>query len=460
MAELIKKKGWVESKYLKEPRERVMFYRCSIAFMFALYVMPQYFGIANPIFDLTIVRMFIIFLLIFIVFDYDRSNDFVDLIKKERLTKVLIPYFAVISYTMVLRVDINAFLNPFIEFLELYLMIYIIRDSLGVEKTVKLVIGFIYLLVILGFVEAIMQESPFAMLVTIKGIYTGRYIRGGNYRIMSNCAHSLGYGLLLVTAMPFAGYDVKDNSFNIFRRPLLLFGIAANIFLTGSRSSLGVMGVELFLMFVFSDRKNLKNNIIIAVSSVIGFAALLFCIQGTSLGKYILLQFTSLIDTLFNTSYSVKYGADLNLLKSSSAYRDQLKGIYKLDWLNPILGIGRKRGFSSVVNGHVIKSIDNFYIAEYVRYAYPGEFAFIFFIFYYGYRMLKDIYTTRSGLIRALFVGGFAYCYHLKIADTLQTLKYLYVLLALYICCDKTAFIPENEDCRYIGKRVSKYVKK
>ena len=117
-------------------------------------------------------------------------------------------------------------------------------------------------------------------------------------------------------------------------------------------------------------------------------------IQGTPPGRYIMLQLTSLVDTLFHTSYSVNYGADISQLRSSSAYRDQLKGIYKLDWLNPILGIGRKRKFSSVVDGHVLISIDNFYIADFIRYAYPGEVSFLFFIFYYGYRMLKDIYKT------------------------------------------------------------------
>ncbi|WP_026509717.1 hypothetical protein [Butyrivibrio sp. LC3010] len=433
------------SKYVKAPRERVIFYRCAILYLFNLYVMPQYFGISIPMFDLTIVRISIISLLVFIIFDFDRLHGFVNLIRTEKMSVILIPYIIVIFYTMVLRADLNALFNPFIEILEMYLLIYVIKDSLGVDRTVKLIIAFIYLLIILGFVETFMKVTPFAYLETIKGIYTGRYIRGGHYRVMSNCVHSLGYGLLLMTAMPFAGYDVEKKEFNIFRRPLLLVGIIVNIFNTGSRSSLGVMFVELALMLFLSDFKYLKNNLLITTISVIVFFAVTFVAQSTPLGKYILLQLTSLVDSVFDTQYSVKYGADYQQLIQSKAYRELLKSIYKVDWLNPILGIGRKRAFTSLVDGRVVESIDDFYVAEYVRYAYPGMYSYLLYLAYMGIRMLKDIFMTRSAIVRAAFIGAVAYCYHLTIADSLQTLKYLYILFAIYVCCEKTTYIPPEK---------------
>ncbi len=431
------------SKYVKAPRERLIFYRCAVIYFFILYVMPQYFGIPFPIFDLTVVRISILLVLIFIVFDYGRLHDFIDIILKEKMSAVLIPYLIVLMYTMVLRADINALLNPLIELLEMYLLIYVIRDSLGVDKTIKLLIGFIYLLIILGFVESFTEVSPFSYLVTINGIYTGRYIRGGHYRIMSNCGHSLGYGLLLMTAMPLAGYDVEKKEYNIFRRPLLLIGIIVNIFNTGSRSSLGVMFVGLALMLLLSDRKYLKNNLLITIVSTVTFFAITFATQTTPIGKYILLQLTSLVDSVFDTQYSVKYGANYQQLVQSKAYRELLKRIFKVEWLNPILGIGRKRAFTSLVDGRVVESIDNFYIAEYVRYAYPGMYSYIFFLAYMGIKMVMDIYKTRSAIVRTVFIGAVTYCYHLTIADSLQTFKYLYVLFAIYICCDKEPYEPE-----------------
>jgi hypothetical protein len=448
-----------KSKYLKDSAEKTAFYKNSIFFVFALYVMPQYFGIPNPIFDLTIVRIAIIILLVFIISDYTRLRDFIDLIKNEKLSLALLPYIVVLLYTMVLRIDINAFLNPFIELLELYLLIYVIRDSLGIDKTVQLIQSYIYALVILGFIEMLIQFSPFEFLETIRGLSTGRFIRGGHYRIMSNCIHSIGYGLLLVTAMPFAGYDVEKKSYNLFRRPFLLIGIIVNIFATGSRSSLGIMFAEVFLMLILSDKEHHRKNLLIIISSVTAFIVVVFVLQGTSFGKYVLLQITSLIDSFLHTQLSARYGGDTTQLGQSASYRKLLQQVFRVRWLNPLLGIGRKRAFSSEINGLVVQSIDNFYIAEYIRYAYPGMLSYIGMILYMLIKMLKDVFNTRSALIRTLFIGAICYCMHLYIADSLQTLKYLYVLFALYVCSDKTPFVPEEKG-KYHGKRESKYVRK
>ena len=324
------------SKYLKAPRERTLFYRCAILYIFALYVLPQYFGIPFPIFDFTAVRITIVILLLFIVFDYDRTNMFVNIIKNEPMSRVLLSYIIVLLYTMVLRTDINAFLNPIIEILELYLLIYVIKDCIGVDKLVELIIGFCYLLVILGLVEAVIKVSPFSYLETIKGIYTGRFIRAGHYRIMSSANHSLGYGLMLMTMLPFAGYDVEKKEFRIFRRPLLLVGLLINVFLTGSRSSLGIMFFALAMMIAMTDAKYLRESVVITILLILGFVALCIVLQPTSFGRYIMLQLTSLIDSLFGTSISVKYGADIVHLKQSANYRHFLKEIFKIDWLNPL----------------------------------------------------------------------------------------------------------------------------
>lgn len=448
-----------KSKYFKAPRERVIFYRCSLLYIFALYIMPPYFGLENPLFDLTVVRVVIIALLCAIAFDYQRSTDFVDVVLKQKMTWVLFPYVFVVFYTMVLRVDFNAFFNPFIDILCMYLLIYVIKDCVGVDKTLKMLIAFLYILVILGIEESITTVSPFSYLVTLDGIYTGRYIRGGHYRIMGNCIHSLGYGLLLMSAMPLAGYDIKEKTFNVYRRPLLLFGIIANVFLTGSRSSLGVVFLCYGMMFILSDRKYLKRNCLYTFAGIIVGTGIIVLLQPTGAGKYIMLQITSLVDTIFNTSFSVKYGANLEQLGQSAAYRDLLKKVFKVKWLNPVLGIGRKRAFLCEIDGLVVASIDSFYIADYIRYAYPGMISYIVYLVYMGVVMLKDMIRTRSALIRTLFIGAVSYCVHLYIADSLMTMKYLYVLFAIYICCDKTPYVAA-EKSRYFKKRKSRYVKK
>ena len=121
---------------------------------------------------------------------------------------------------------------------------------------------------------------------------------------------------------------------------------------------------------------------------------------------------------------------------SSANYREQLKYIFTLDWLNPLLGIGRKRSFSSELNGSFIVSVDNFYIAEYIRYAYPGLAAFVLYISYFIVGLVKKSIRRQDAIYKVLLIGCLCYLINLFWVDSLQTLKYLYVLLALYCSLD------------------------
>jgi hypothetical protein len=453
---VVKKK----SKYIKEPREKSIFYGCSVLYIFALYILPSYLGIQTPVFDLTALRIMMIVLGVLIFADHERAKDFLEMIKHEKISFVLFLYTFVLVYTMVLRADFNAFFNPFMELVQLYLLLYAIRYSVGVNKTIRILIGFIYLLVILGFVEAAIQVSPFLIFNTIHKatLYSGAFIRSGSYRIMSNGGHSLGYGLLLITALPFAGIDLERNEYNIFRRPLLLAGTIGNIFLTGSRSTLGIMMVELAMMFILTDKKFLKFNIIFLVLFIIAFAVIVLCTQSTSFGRYVMLQITSLIDTVFGTNFSIKYGADLSGLLSSSSYRNLLWKVFGISWLNPILGRGKNATFTTMIDGEFIGSIDNFYVVEYISYAYPGLITFsIFFLIMLGL-MIKSIFKTKSAVARMLFIGTVGYYVHLSIADALMTLKYVYILFAIMLCLDEHNE-PSIIDGRYLGKRRSVYVR-
>ncbi|WP_292144141.1 O-antigen ligase family protein [Butyrivibrio sp.] len=276
---------------------------------------------------------------------------------------------------------------------------------------------------------------------------------------MSNAGHSLGYGLFLVTAMPFAGIDLEANEYNIFKRPLLLIGTIINIFLTGSRSSLGIMVLEFALMFIFTEKKYIKMNIVSLVVFSSLFMAVVFATQSTSFGKYIMLQITLLIDTLFDTTFSIKYGADLTNMKGSSNYRRHIWRIFFLKWLNPILGQGKKRGFMSVLDdGSVIRSIDNFYVYHYVMYAYPGLISYCLFLISMGLRMIIEFFRSKSALVKMVLIGTIGYYIHLSVVDALMTLKYQYVLFAIFICLD----LPKNEKnltSSYFGKKKSVYIK-
>lgn len=444
-----------QSKYLKPQREIKIFHWVAAAFFFTLYVLPQYFGIPFPLFDLTALRIMIVIVLFMMLADTKRIKDFVNLVMTEPFSKILLPYLCVITYTMVLRADINAFLNPFIEILTLYLLVYMIRSTLGVENTIRMILLFSYLITLLGIVEYGMGRSPFSYLETIKGVYTGQFVRSGSYRIMSSCNHSLGYGLMLITMTPFACYDEKKQEVNLLAHPVLLFLLAANVFLCGSRSTLSVFVLEVGIIVLLSSKQQIKKVILVGIIALIVFALVVIAIRNTSIGRYILLQITSIVDELLGTELSVQYGANVMALSSSSHYRDQLKYIFTLDWLNPLLGIGRKRSFRSEINGSFIASVDNFYIAEYIRYAYPGMIAYIVFIGSFLVGMVKRMRVDKSGLPRLLFTGALCYMINLKWVDSLQTLKYLYILFAVFVCLS-----PVEKKEREKAEFHSKYLKR
>lgn len=446
-----------ESKYIRTSRVIKAFPYVSAAFFFTLYVLPQYFGIPFPLFDFTVLRVMIIIMFFFVLGIKEKKQKFFELIAKETCSKVLIPYLLVLVYTTVLRVDVNAFLNPAIELISFYLLIYVIRYCFGVKKTLEYILIFSYLLASLGLVEYVIQRSPFSYLETIKGINSGRFIRSGYYRIMGPSIHSLGYGLILITMVPVVCFDIDKEEINILKHKLLFVMVAVNVFFTGSRSTLSIFLLELVLLALMSNKINKKKLILIGGLFVTAFMTFLIIFRNTSVTQYILLQITSVADELLGTTYSVKYGADLEALGSSSNYRDQLKYIFQVDWLNPLVGLGRKRSFSCEINGSFIRSVDSFYIAEYIRYAYPGMICYMAFIFYFLLRMLKNCIQKKSQISKMLFIGSLCYCINIIWLDSLQTLKYLYILFAIFLS------LPGNnsEEAKERAKKKlpSKYIK-
>lgn len=420
------------SKYIKVEKEIKVFEFISLTFFFSLYVLPQYFGIPLPFFDFTAIRIAIIIMLLFMIGDFYKQQKFIELIKSSFYGKLLFPYIFVLVYTTILRKDEKAILNPLIEILSLYLLIYVIRYYIGVQRILKYIVIFSYIIGSLGLIEYTLQKSVFSYLETISGLNTGIFIRSGHYRIMGPCIHSLGYGLLLVTMIPIVCYDNTAQEINILKRKLLFILLSANIFLTGSRSTLSVFLLEIGLLILFSSKKNIKNLILVGSMVSIIFASFLMIGHNTEVGRYILLQITSVVDELFGSHFSYQFGAETSALSSSSDYREQLIYIFNVEWLNPFLGIGRSRSFVDEINGTYIQSVDNFYIAEYIRYAYPGLITYLLFLGYFLIQMLRIGIGRNSDLCKALFVGSVCYCINLIWVDSLQTLKYLYVLFAIF----------------------------
>ena len=428
-----------ESKYFNNIEEKV-FRAVSIIFIIATIVMPPYFGIPVPGFDLAAIRIMIIVLMLMICLKRSRLYDFLDMIQYNTGILAVMPYIFVNAYTMVFRVDIKAFLNPFIEFLTLFLTIYVVSRSLGMETTLKVVLGCYYLFAYQGIIEYFLGKSLFTYLQTLNAsLLSGAFIRSGHYRIVGPAVHALGYGLILNIGVPLSCLDFKNKKLYLFQRPVLFLLLLVNIVFTGSRSSFAVFFVELAGIFLLSEKAEKKRALLVGVTGIVVFGTLLIALSGTSVGSYFMLQITGVIDEIFGTSYSLKYGATL-IAQQSSDYRDYLWYVFSVSWLNPLIGIGRTRTFSTVINGVTLESLDNFYIAEYVRYAYPGMFSIILFFGFYLVKMIRSLIVEKNAYTKTFLLCSFAYALSLYFVDSLGTLKYLYLIFALFVCSSPNYF--------------------
>ena len=404
--------------------------------LIALIVMPQYFGIHIG-YDITCSRFANIILVIYAVMNYKVLNLFISCFVKCSITIPLMIYLFVAFYTMILRVNPNAFFLVFLEILTLYMLIFSIRYVIGIKRAIKTIIGCAYFLSIYGFIEFAAGHSLFLKYLSTMPNVVGNCYRSGYYRIMGPCGHPLGYGLLMILLIALACYDYEKEEIYLYRRPVLLFMLLGNVFLTGSRSSLGIAVLEVFIILILSKDVYRKKTILYSAFILIAFVVFLALSYKTKVGNYILMQITVVIDHVFGTSLSVNFGADVSRLNDSEGYREYLPLIFGLDWLNPLVGRGVQKSFGAQVigpNGEIVYlvSIDNFYVVQYIKYAYPGMFSFIAFIITGLVTMIKKLFRYKSDLTKILLVGFCCYFVNLWLVDALQTMKFLYIFVAIF----------------------------
>ncbi len=402
-------------------------------FFIASIVMPQYFGLHIG-YDITCARLSNILFLFYMLFSPKIMKHFIQTTLRCEIFYPLCLYLLVAGYTMVLRVDVNAFFLVFLEVFSLFMMIYGIRYVIGYRRAIKWVIGCSYFLGIYGLIEFVYGKSIFAQfLLTLPARVINVY-RSGHYRIMGPCGHSLGYGMVLLLFIAFACIDLERNEVFVFKRPFLLGLLYVNVFLTGSRSTLGLAVLELVLLLFFSNRRNLKKSLFYLVFVILGAAVTLLMIHNTGIGRYLMGQIASVIDQVFDTEFAVRFGIEVDRLNASSAYREVLPKIFALDWLNPLLGRGKGFG-GAEIDGVFIASVDNYYVVQYIKYAYPGLISYILFMIVLFVVLIRSSLRKGSNIsvvTKVVLIGCVCYFWNLWWVDTLQTLKYVYIVIAVF----------------------------
>ena len=428
------RKGWQSSNpYFENCGERSLGQTLAVCFLLTYYILPQYFGVRLPGFDLTAQRLLILLLCLFLLSKESRKKVFWEGVRSCKLWPLMAGYLGICLCTAALRLHIGTFLYPFIELLGAFLVVYIMREYLGSDGFLVLFRRMLLFLCLLGIVEAVLGKTPFAYLETIKGLYTGGMIRSGSYRIMGPANHSLAYGLILISGLPLLCIDERKHCFDIFRQLPLLLLVIVNVFLTGSRSTLAVMGLELLVLVAAAPSVQRRKLLFTAVPVGTGILLLALLFPDSAPGHYLLLQLSTVLDEILGTSYAVRYGVDSTSLANSASYREALLDIFTVDWLNPWLGQGSGYHFSWYIpGGATIRSIDNFYVANYIRYGYPGLIVYGLLILQVVWEMVRYGIRRKDRTVLCMALAVCGYFLNLWWMDTLQTIKYAYLPIALF----------------------------
>ena len=418
-----------------ELRKLKILYYINCFLLVTAYLMPQYFGIDIG-YDITCTRLAIILLTAYVIFNMKIALIFIDNMVKCIATIPLFLYLFVAGYTMIFRADIKAFMGVFLEILTFYVLLFGIRYVIGVIRSIKIILFCAYFLGFYGLLEYVVGHSLYLQFLSTVPNDVVNIYRSGHYRIMGPCGHPLGFGMLLLLLLAIACYDLERDEIYLFKRPILLIVLFMDIFFTGSRSTLGLAVIELGIILLLSGRDNIKKALIVLVIVTVLAALFIFVNRNNSLGRYLMMQIASVIDTALGTRYSELFGAEIGRLDSSEEYREYLPKVFGLDWLSPFLGRGVKRGFGAEFIAEdgtsvYIHSTDNYYVSQYIKYAYPGLIVYVAFILTSLLTLFRNGFRYRCSLLIVIAIGVTIYFVNLWWVDGLQTLKFTYAYLAL-----------------------------
>ncbi|MST58327.1 hypothetical protein [Waltera intestinalis] len=440
---------YVENK--PELRNAKLLYILMSVLLITDWVMPQYFGI-HIAFDFTCTRIMNMILMVYFIYNRKAGNHFVRSMLDVQITPYMVLYMFVMIYTTVLRVNINTFFLNFLDILTFFMVYYGIRYVIGVRKAINWTVKIAWFLGIYGVIEYALGFSPMIRILKTLPAVAGEVYRSGQYRISGPCVHPIAYGILMLFLLAVICIDYDRDELYLLKHPILYLLLLINIFLSGSRSPLGLAFIETILIILASSKERRKKTIIALFALILICAVLELALIETSIGRYIMMQITSIIDEIFGTEYSVNFGANISLLNMSSDYRDYLPRIFTVEWLNPLVGKGANAQVGFEFDGVFIKSIDNFYVATYIRYAYPGLLTFVLIQIMAVYYMLKTGLKHKSGLSIGVAFALIVYFIELWWVDYLQTTKYMYILLAIYAAHYSNCF----QNCDKIEKHLKK----
>lgn len=398
---------------------------CGVAdwYLFCLFVMPTYFGVRLGFFDLTAFRLFEVLLLVGILKNQKRQTDFIRLFKSCPNNIFIFSYMFVVVYTNLIHPSINTIFYWITNgLLVIYCTAYLIIYEYGIEGFLGKLRKFAWILGIISPLELVAGRPPFAIFDTLNKIGDASRMRFGSVRIAGNCTTANGYALYLMILFPIMCYDWEKKRIDLGKNKWLLILLAVNIFLTGSRLTIGTLVLGFLLCFLMQQRSQMQA-VLGTLAVAVPILLLLFILfQDTGIVRSILRIFFSAVDEVLNTNFAVQYGAAADTLYNSSYYRELLwKNTIGGDWLNPWLGRGGNYSFGMYIEGYNIASCDNFYVGQYITYAWPGVITWLLMSASFLAQAVRSWVRKKRILLWVIIVSIICYFIGLWYLDQLQT---------------------------------------
>lgn len=412
-------------------------YRDFVVFFFVcILIFPLYFAVKFPgLPSITAQRAVLLALVTWICCKRNLLNKISSIFKKTcQVERVfLLMYMLSVAITGA-RKGMNSLLNPLFDYIIPFIILFTtFYQFYGFEKLQELLNRILVVLCVLGLVEFTFNINFFDFLNTgMTKLNYGSLTRGDDLRICSAYGHALAYSMVLNMTFPLICYNTKTKKIDLLNKKLTVFLIAANALMTGSRSGIAIFIVELFLIMFLTDKKK-KGNVWLYLSLLSALLVfLVFVASNNSMVQYVIRTILYVVDEVFKTNYAINYGGSSTISKSSQ-YREILWKILSYRKYFTFFGRGNDYKISIRIGKWFVKSIDNYYINQYLKYGLIGTITIVAFILQYVCRLAKSAFlnNTKRQISIVFLISAIGYICNLFVVDEIGTMRIMFSIMAV-----------------------------
>lgn len=411
---------------------------------------------------ITFARGFLMYFILFeMVFNWDIILYNLKRLKYIKLNKLVILFLIV--HTIVLFKDINPesikkYTRILVEYVFLiYFLVLRVKDKKELDKCVDVFLFSAFIICLFGIYEFISLENVFTNLggsrAEFEMIANTSFIRSGLRRVYGPFTHPLAYGLYLAILLPIGIVKFMDEKDKVKK---ILYLIASaflllNLFLTMSRGPILYFFASLFVYIITLDKQ--KRNTFLKIALILVLVIAILLVTGLipeSVSKGVYSLFASLVGNVDADDFG---GNDDAIMPRLRQYAVAWREIEK----SPLIGNGLAYLRTTKLydfyyklfpyKPYVIKTIDNYYLIKLMETGFLGLITQMMLILAIVIQCLINLYKKVNLTFSRIMIFIMLY-YHVSMVsvDELNTIKYLCLVMAFYMCSELFEKHPVESD--------------